>query len=59
MALLSLADLYEQVKNPRLAINVYERVPQSSPLRRNADIQLAVDLDAIDKTDEAKQRLQK
>jgi Flp pilus assembly protein TadD len=34
-------------------------VPQSSPLRRNADIQLAVDLDAIDKTDEAKQRLQK
>jgi tetratricopeptide (TPR) repeat protein len=59
LALLSLADLYEQVKNPRLAINIYERVPQSSPLRRNADIQLAVDLDAIDKTDEAKQRLQK
>ena len=34
------ADLYEQVKNPTLAIKIYERVPQSSPLRRNADIQM-------------------
>jgi tetratricopeptide (TPR) repeat protein len=59
LALLSLADLYEQVKNPQLAIKVYERVPQGSPLRRNAEIQLAVNLDTIDKTDEAKQRLQK
>jgi tetratricopeptide (TPR) repeat protein len=59
LALLSLADLYEQVKNPQLAIKVYERVPQNSPLRRNAEIQLAVNLDTLDKTDEAKQRLQK
>jgi tetratricopeptide (TPR) repeat protein len=59
LALLSLADLYEQIKNPQLAINVYERVPQHSPLRRNAEIQLAVNLDALDRTDEAKQRLQK
>ena len=59
LALLSLADLYEQVKNPQLAIKIYERVPQNSPLRRNAEIQIAVNLDALDKTDEAKQRLQK
>jgi tetratricopeptide (TPR) repeat protein len=59
LALLSLADLYEQVKNPQLAIKVYERVPLNSPLRRNAEIQLAVNLDALDRTDEAKQRLQK
>ena len=59
LALLSLADLYEQVKNPQLAIKIYERMPQNSPLRRNAEIQLAVNLDTIDKTDEAKQRLQK
>jgi len=56
---LSLADLYEQVKNPQLAIKIYERMPQHSPLRRNADIQMAINLDTIDKTDEAKQRLQK
>jgi tetratricopeptide (TPR) repeat protein len=59
LALLSLADLYEQVKNPQLAIKIYERMPQNSPLRRNAEIQMAINLDTIDKTDEAKQRLQK
>jgi tetratricopeptide (TPR) repeat protein len=59
LALLSLADLYEQIKNPQLAIKVYERVPQNSPLRRNAEIQLAVNLDTLDRTDEAKQRLNK
>jgi tetratricopeptide (TPR) repeat protein len=59
LALLSLADLYEQMKNPRLAIRIYERVPQNSPLRRNADIQLAVNLDTLDRTDEAKKRLEK
>ena len=59
LALLSLADLYEQVKNPALAIRTYERVPASSPLRRNAEIQLSVNLDSIDRTEEAKTRLQK
>jgi tetratricopeptide (TPR) repeat protein len=59
MALLSLADLYEQLKNPQQSIKVYERVPRNSPLRRNAEIQLAVNLDGIERTDEAKQRLQK
>jgi tetratricopeptide (TPR) repeat protein len=59
LALLSLADLYEQVKNPELAIKMYERVPQNSPLRRNAEIQLATDLDTLDRTDEAKERLNK
>jgi len=59
LALLALADLYEQAKNPGFAIKVYERVPASSPLKRNAEIQLAVDLDATDRTDEAKTRLHK
>ena len=59
LALLSLADLYEQVKNPQLAIKMYERVPTSSPLRRNAEIQLATNLDTLERTDEAKERLNK
>jgi tetratricopeptide (TPR) repeat protein len=59
LALLSLADLYEQLKNHQLAIKIYERVPQNSPLRRNADIQLATNFDTLDRTDEAKQRLSK
>jgi len=53
LALLSLADLYESVKKPAMAIQVYERVPASSPLKRNAQIQLATDLDAADRSDEA------
>jgi len=53
MALLSLADLYESVKKPQMAIKVYERMPASSPLRRNAQIQLAINLDAADRGDEA------
>jgi tetratricopeptide (TPR) repeat protein len=59
LALLALADLYEQIKNANLAIKFYERVPQNSPLRRNAEIQLAVNLDTLDRTDEAKKRLTK
>jgi tetratricopeptide (TPR) repeat protein len=58
MALLSLGDLYEDLKKPDLAIKAYERVPSSSPLARNAQIQMAVDLDALDRTDEAKKSLE-
>jgi tetratricopeptide (TPR) repeat protein len=57
MALLSLADLYETLKKPALAIDVYDRIPKSSPLYRSAQIQLAIDLDTLERTDEAKQRL--
>ena len=58
MALLSLGDLYEDLKKPDLAIKAYERIPASSPLARNAQIQMAVDLDALDRTDEAKRLLE-
>jgi tetratricopeptide (TPR) repeat protein len=57
MALLSLGDLYEQLKKPELAIKAYERIPASSVLARNAQIQMAVDLDALERTDEAKKLL--
>ena len=53
LALLSLADLYEFVKKPAMAIKVYERMPANSVLKRNAQIQLATDLDAADRSDEA------
>src|SRR5580692_10547456 len=53
LAVLSLADLYESVKKPAMAIKVYERMPASSPLKRNAQIQLATDLDSADRGEEA------
>lgn len=59
LALLSLADLYEAMKKPQAAIDTYERIPESSPLHRNSEIQLAINLDALDKTEEAKSRLEK
>jgi tetratricopeptide (TPR) repeat protein len=57
LALLSLADLYESLKKPELAIKVYARVPASSPLHRNAAIQMASDLDALDEPQEAQKHL--
>jgi tetratricopeptide (TPR) repeat protein len=59
MALISLADLYESLKKPELAIATYDRIPASSPLHRNSEIQIASALDALDRTDEAKKRLEK
>jgi tetratricopeptide (TPR) repeat protein len=59
LALLSLADLYEGLKKPELAIKTYERMPPGSPLQRSALIQRAIDLDGSDRTDEAKVDLEK
>jgi tetratricopeptide (TPR) repeat protein len=59
LALLTLADLYDTLKKPALALKVYQKMPEHSPLRRNAEIQMAIDLDQLDRTDEAKKRLDK
>jgi tetratricopeptide (TPR) repeat protein len=59
LALMSLADLYEQMKKPALALKVYQRVPEDSPLKRNAEIQLASNLDALERTDESKKILER
>ncbi|MDI4665455.1 tetratricopeptide repeat protein [Xanthobacter autotrophicus] len=58
-ASLTLADLYEQLKQPAKAIEVYESVPDTSPLKRNAEVQLAVNLDATDKFNDARAHLDK
>ena len=57
LALLSLADLYEALKKPELAIDVYKRVPANSPLHRNAAIQMAANLDTLNRVDEAEKQL--
>jgi len=59
MALLSLADLYETVKKPEFAIKTYERLPANSPMQRFAQIQRALGLDSLDRTEEAKAGLEK
>ena len=57
LALLSLADLYESLKKPEMAIKAYERIPANSPLHRNAQIQMATNLDVLDRADEAESHL--
>jgi len=59
MALVTLADLYDQLNQFQQAIDAYARVPASSPLKRNAEIQSAMDLDRLDKSDEARSKLAK
>ena len=58
LALLSLADLYESIKKPELAIKIYERIPANSPLHRNAAIQMASNLDSLGRADEAQKHLE-
>jgi len=58
LALLSLADLYEAMKKPDMAIKVYERIPHGSVLHRNASIQMAAGLDALERSEEAQKRLE-
>src|SRR4030081_1505470 len=53
LALLSLADLYESVRKPAMAIKIYERMPANSPLKRHAQIQLATNPHPAHRTDEA------
>jgi tetratricopeptide (TPR) repeat protein len=57
VALLSLGDLYESLKKPELAIEAFSRIPANSPLKRSAEIQVALNLDQLERTDEARTRL--
>ncbi len=58
LALLSLADLYENLKKPELAIEAYSRVPANSPLKRNAEIQMGLNLETLERSEEAKKQLE-
>ncbi|HVT55193.1 MAG TPA: tetratricopeptide repeat protein [Xanthobacteraceae bacterium] len=53
LALLSLGDLYETMKKPELAVETYERIPANAPLKRNAEIQRALNLEVLQRHDEA------
>lgn len=52
-----LGDIYEDTKRYDKAIDAYEQVSPASPLRQNADIQVAVNLHRLDRTGDAQDRL--
>jgi tetratricopeptide (TPR) repeat protein len=58
LAIITLADMYERMKQEEIAIDLYDSVPQDSPLRVNADVQAALLLETLGKTKEATDHLQ-
>jgi tetratricopeptide (TPR) repeat protein len=57
LAAVTLASLFDQLKQGDQAIGAYQTVSTSSPLKGGADIQIALELDSIGKPDEAMRRL--
>jgi tetratricopeptide (TPR) repeat protein len=57
LAAVTLANLLDELKQNEQAITAYAMVPATSPLREGADIQSALELDALGKPDQAMQRL--
>ncbi len=53
LATVTLADIFGRLKQNEQAIDVYESVPESSPLRSNADIQTGLTLDTLGRPDDA------
>jgi tetratricopeptide (TPR) repeat protein len=53
-----LGDIYENLKLPEKAVAAYQQVPQSSPLRINADMEIAVNLQRLEKKDQARATLE-
>ncbi len=57
LALATLADVYERMKQNEQAIRAYEMVPPSSPLYENAEVQIGLLLDAAGRADDAQKHL--
>jgi tetratricopeptide (TPR) repeat protein len=58
LAILTLGDTLERAKQPDDAIAVYDKMPQNSPLRSNAEIQIGLGLETLGRKDEAVKHLE-
>lgn len=56
---ITLADIYDRLKQVERANDTYDLLPASSPLRRSADIQIALNLEQLERRPEAVEQLQK
>lgn len=57
LAILTLGDILERARQPEDAVAVYERMPPSSPLRSNAEIQAGLALETLGRSEEAVKHL--
>ncbi len=56
---ITLADIYDRLKQMERANDTYDLLAASSPLRRSADIQIALNLEQLERKPDAVERLQK
>ena len=54
-----LADIYSDAGRHDVAIEIYRKIPRSSALYEHAELQIAANLDRLERTDEAIDRLKK
>ncbi len=59
LALVTLADILERLKQYDRAIEVLNRIPQGSPVRPSADIQIGISLEQLNRGDEAVAHLER
>jgi tetratricopeptide (TPR) repeat protein len=57
LAIVTLADVFERLKQNEQAIRVYEMVPETSPLRDNSEVQIGLLLESEGKSEEALKHL--
>lgn len=57
LAIITLGDVYERMKQEEAAIDLYASVPADSPLRVNADVQAGLLLETLGKSKEATEQL--
>ncbi len=57
LAIITLGDVYERMKQEEAAIDLYDSVPKDSVLRVNADVQAALLLETLGKSKEATEHL--
>jgi tetratricopeptide (TPR) repeat protein len=58
LALVSLADVYERLKQYDRANEIFARIPKDSPVRASADIAIGSNLDSVGRGEEAVQHLE-
>ena len=58
LALLTLGDIYDRVKQSESAIDAYEEIPEDSPLRSVADIQTGLTLETLGRQEQAAKHLE-
>lgn len=52
-----LGDIYEDMKLPGKALDAYSKIPDTSPLRANSDMEIAINLQRLERKDDALAKL--